>query len=99
MKNRESFLINEYVSFSIIAGLATRNSKSPIYSKSVSEQERNELKKTIREYLIKLYENVQDKEVSDMEQLCNYCIPLYIFGIGMLLVTFADRISCNTLIN
>lgn len=59
--NRETFLRNEFIILTMIAGLATRNTKYPVYDKMVKDKEI--LKNYIRSTLIGIgkkaeYQNV-----------------------------------------
>ena len=68
----ELFIIHEFMSLSILAGLATRNSKFPIYNKEATEENRNEVKKLIRTHLFNLYKEVKDKELNDIGKIYSY---------------------------
>ena len=68
----ELFITNEFMSLSILAGLATRNAEFPIYKKEATEENRNKVKKSIRTHLFKLYKEIKGKELNDIEKIYSY---------------------------
>jgi ribosomal protein L31 len=72
VEKNELFIIHEFMSLSIMAGLATRNANSPIYEKNTTGENRDEFKKAIRTYLFELYKEVKGKQLNDIEKVYEY---------------------------
>ena len=71
-EQKELFIITEFMSLSIMAGLATRNAEFPIYNSKKGN--RDKFKKAIRTHLFKLYTEVKNQELNDIENIYDYWV-------------------------
>ena len=72
IEKNELFIIHEFMSLSMMAGLATRNRDFPVYDKKATDENRDDVKKAIRTYLFDLFKKVKDKELNDIEEIYEY---------------------------
>jgi hypothetical protein len=71
-KAKKEFLINEFCTSSIIAGLSTRNKRFPVYSNHTTDDEKYMLKSFIREFLKNIWNNHQINRKIDETLLLSY---------------------------
>jgi|APGre2960657505_1045072.scaffolds.fasta_scaffold52381_2 hypothetical protein len=70
---KKLFLVNEFVTSSITAGLSTRNKKSPIYNHDSSEVEKAEFRGFLRVFLLKIWEDHRlQKNINELQLLAYF---------------------------
>ena len=66
------FLVNEFVTLSITAGLSTRNKKFPIYKKDSNEKDKAKFREFLRAFLLKIWVDHKLQKNIDESQLLSY---------------------------
>ncbi len=70
---KKKFLVNEFITLSITAGLSTRNKKSPIYNHDSSEVEKVEFRGFLRVFLLKIWEDHSlQKNINELQLLAYF---------------------------
>lgn len=52
---KKKFLVNDFVTLSITAGLSTRNKKFPIYNHDSNEKDKAKFREFLRAFLLKIW--------------------------------------------
>jgi hypothetical protein len=73
---KKLFLVNEFVTLSIIAGLSTRNKNFPIYNPDSSEKDKAKFRGFLRESLIFIWKKHKLQKNIDESELLTYFIKL-----------------------
>jgi hypothetical protein len=80
MKNINSqkklFLVNEFITLSITAGLSTRNPKFPIYNHDSNEKDKAKFRGFLRESLMNIWEKHKLQKNIDESELLAYFVKL-----------------------
>jgi hypothetical protein len=69
-KDKNAFLINEFLTMSIMAALGVRDKDNPVYRKNVDLKEKENLNNFLRNRLIE-YSKQYKKRISEKQHICN----------------------------